>query len=137
MNKSLIKFLTVGLLIIFVYACQRDLRFPQFPAAGSLQEDGNGACLPKLIAGTYIKGKDLADTNYIEVTVHVTDAGSYTITSDTINEYSFRASGNFADTGLQVVRLIGTGKPAKQGNDRFNIRFNNSNCLFVVNVLDN
>jgi hypothetical protein len=136
MNKLLINLLSVSLMLMFVWACQRELNFPQHPAKGSLQEDISGDCLPKTIAGTYIKGKNLADTNYIEATVRITEAGSYTISSDTVNGYFFKASGNFADTGLRVVKLIGTGQPIAEGNDRFIIRFDSSNCLIEVHAFD-
>jgi hypothetical protein len=135
-THSALKLVSVSLVLIFVCACQRELNFPQHPAKGSLQENGSGECLPKSVAGTYIKGKNLADTNNIEVTVRVTETGSYTISSDTVNGYSFKASGNFVDTGLRVVKLIGMGQPITGGNDRFIIRFDGSNCLVEVNALD-
>jgi hypothetical protein len=71
----------VGTLIL-LSACQKEKSFESgtSPSAGLLQSDVSGDCLPKTINGVYEEGKVLvADSNTMDVTVIVTQAGSYTI----------------------------------------------------------
>ena len=63
-------FFTIAFLMFF--SCQRELNFENnLVSAGSLKSDLTKSCLPKTVAGTYIEGKDLSDSNYIEVDVNV------------------------------------------------------------------
>jgi hypothetical protein len=74
-------------------------------AAGSLAKDSNGNCLPVLINGNYVADSTVSDENFITVDVNVTSPGSYVIYTDTLNGYSFKALGNFTNTGINKVKL--------------------------------
>ncbi|MFT3681355.1 MAG: hypothetical protein QM791_13845 [Ferruginibacter sp.] len=130
--RGLILFAFVVTSFLF-FSCQRELNFPVLPSDGFLSNSA-GDCLPKTIAGTYTAGKNLADSNFIQAQVHVTQAGDYTIVSDTVNGFSFRASGSFADTGLVFVKLTGRGTPAAEDTSSFTIRYGNSHCVMDVIV---
>jgi len=122
--------------IVMMNACQRQLHFDELPADGTLSKDVGGNCKPVIVGGTFTKGKNLADTNYVQVEVNVTTEGAYTLGSDTTNGYWFSASGNFSGTGTFEVKAIAHGKPLAPGNDAFNIRFNSSSCSFAVTVAE-
>ncbi|MDB5252760.1 MAG: hypothetical protein JWP27_1929 [Flaviaesturariibacter sp.] len=126
----------LGIFLLFgFFACQKEIsRESGAPGAGSLQ-DLLGDCLPKVIGGTYVAGSNVVDSNYIDVGVHVTKKGSYTIASDVQNGYSFRGTGAFADTGLVMVRLKASGKPVAAGTNDFTITYDSSFCSVAVTVL--
>lgn len=135
MRHLLIAF--VGLIVFSLFlSCQKEISL-EFgsPARGSLQS-ASGDCLPKLVAGSYVAAKALNDSNFMEVTVNVTSPGPYTIYTDTVSGYSFRATGSFANTGSQVVRLKGSGTPSAAGVHLFTvIAFDTSFCDIDVTVL--
>jgi hypothetical protein len=128
----------IGLLLLLTiaFACQRQLYFDETPAEGFLQKDVSGNCKPFTIAGALKTGTPLADTNYLEVEVEITSAGTYNIKSDTVNGYSFSGSGKFDNTGVYMVKLRGQGKPTSAGQNVFTIKFNSSTCQVTLTVLD-
>lgn len=123
--------------LLLIVSCQKEKSFEQGRAStGSLQ--GNfGDCLAKTINGTYTATKSLADTNYIDVDVDVTQTGRYTIYTDTVNGYFFRATGTFSNIGSNTVRLKGFGTPGSSGTDDFIVFFDSSFCNLSVSVLSN
>ena len=123
MKKLFALFLVLG---VVLYACQKETSFENgsTPSHGDLQSDGTGDCFPKNVVGTYVAGTALNGNNdYIEVTVDVTTAGSYTVFTDTVNGVYFRGTGIFTSTGAQVVRLRGTSTPATDGIFNFLVQY--------------
>ncbi|QQS62077.1 MAG: hypothetical protein IPO46_08000 [Chitinophagaceae bacterium] len=68
-------------------------------SSGSLKSGGSGDCLPSNVNGLYKVGVTLNTSNYIDVTVNVTTAGSYVVKSDTVNGIYFRGCGCFSGNG--------------------------------------
>ena len=104
-NHLLLSLITA---LLFFTACQKEVSYEtgSTPSAGSLQSDVAGDCLPKTLAGVYEEAKPLdPSTNFLDVQVNVTKAGSYTIYTDTLNGTYFRATGTFASAGTNTVRL--------------------------------
>lgn len=133
------RYLLTGLFGLFTigifYSCQKELSVEYSSAAkGSLQSSA-GDCLPKTVGGAYVAAKALIDSNFIDVTVTVTAPGPYTIFTDTLNGYAFKATGTFATTGPTTVRLKGSGTPAIAGTDDFTVYFDSSYCDVAVTVL--
>lgn len=125
---------TLSLLIL---SCQKEISYEggnQQPSSGSLQANNTGGCLGSVVNGTYIKDTTLKSTNYVDVNVQVDTVGTYTITTDTVNGYYFKATGVFSSTGVQVVRLMGTGKPINAGTDVFTVSYDGTICDFSVTV---
>lgn len=134
MRQLIICLMSVALFSLFL-SCQKEISVEYgTPAKGSLQGSA-GNCLPKLVAGSYIANKAINDSNFIEVTVNVTSPGPYTIFTDTANGYSFKATGTFANTGTNTVRLKGSGLPIDPGTDDFMVVFDSSICYIDVTVL--
>ena len=77
------------------------------------------------------------NSNNLEVDVNVTSPGAYLIETETVNGYSFKASGSFNSTGIVTVRLNGTGKPINQGIDLFTVSFDTSFCVAAIEVSGN
>src|ERR1700733_173339 len=103
MKRSLFYSFAIFLLIGSL-GCQKETSFESSKnkATGSLQKDVTSECLPKTLAGTYVAAKILNDSNFVQVDISVSAIGSYTISTDTINGYSFGTSGNFTTTGINT-----------------------------------
>ena len=132
--KSL-RILTVFLTAAFIFSsCQKELSLELGNAKGTLKEDATGDCLPVLINGSYQKDTLLKPTNYVDVQVNFTESGSYVIKSDTINGYTFGASGAVSATGLSTIRLLGSGRPINPGLNVFKVKFDTSVCEINIVV---
>ncbi len=132
----------IQLLIIissfFFIGCQKEIsneRGSSSASVGSLQADGVGGCLGSAVSGMYYKDTILNASNYVDVNVQVDTAGTYIITTDTVNGFYFKASGSFTATGVQSVRLMGTGKPLAAGTNIFTVTYNGTVCEFNVTVM--
>lgn len=61
--------------------------------------------------GLYETNLQLNCTNIVDIDVNVTAIGPYSITTTAVNGMTFSASGTFTMTGVQTIRLLGTGTP--------------------------
>lgn len=113
--------------------CMRELYFPVLPSKDTLL-NSSGNCLPKTIMGSFVAGKNTNDSNFIQVSVHVTQGGNFAIASDTVNGFSFNSTGNFADTGLVSIKLAASGTPTAADTSVFTIRYKTSDCTINVPV---
>ena len=134
-----IKFLAAFfLLAALILACQKELSRERgnggTPSDGSLQ-GSPGNCLGSVVGGTYKKDTSLNSTNYIDVVVNINIPGSYTISSDTVNGFSFHATGTFTSAGLDTIRLSGNGKPLIAGTNTFNITYDTTTCQIPVTTI--
>jgi len=123
------------LLIIIFFSCQKEFSIEGLNTDENvLGRSVTGECLPIKVSGIFFTGKELGDTNFIEVQVLVKTKGAYAISTETINGYSFQAKGTFADTGIVQVQLKGTGKPIAAGADNFTVSLGTTNCSVTINV---
>ncbi len=104
------------------------------PSTGTLG-GGGGACTPFTVGGVYQQGILLNPTNTVQLQVTVTTPGNYSITTNTVSGISFSASGNFPNTGLQIVTLAGTGTPTTSGILALSVNYGNSTCSFTITSL--
>lgn len=137
---KVVKHLAIVLASLFLLiACKKELSFetgvPQGTATGTLKSI-SGDCQPVTIKGNYVKDSILTDSNYVEVQVNFSATGKYKIFTDTANGFSFQDSGYALNTGLQSVRLKGTGKPILVQQTFFSVTFDTSVCVFTINVTD-
>ena len=137
MKRSAGYFFTPVLIAILLVSCKREYSYEGGPLSpGYLVKDSNNNCSLITVMGNYITGKELTDSNFLEVQVYVTNAGNYNITSDIINGYSFAFSGRFADTGLLLIKLPANGKPISAGTNLFTLQYNSSICQVQTIVHD-
>jgi hypothetical protein len=132
--KNILLLAVVSLLLV---ACKKETSFEQgtsTASVGSLSVDASGNCLGAVVSGTYFKDTAIKASNYVDVSVKVDTTGTYTISSDTVNGYFFKASGSFTATGTQTVRLVGGGKPLATGTNIFTVTYNGTVCEFTVTV---
>lgn len=76
-------------------------------------------------SNTLKQGEYLRDTEAIHLTVHVTQAGTYNISADSGNGYSFYGSGTFTTTGFFTLVLEGLGTPLNKSEG--------DNIVFTIN----
>lgn len=126
-------------MLLSLVACQKELSFenagPGYPATGFL-DDASGDCLPYSVHGTWYNGVSPRDTNYVDITVRVTRAGTYQIKTNQQNGVSFSGSGIFTDTGLNTARLTPTGTFLQHVPSSFTTSFDGSSCQFMITVQD-
>ncbi len=132
---KIVRFLILAIAAGLVFSsCQKELSFEAGDATGTLKADASGDCLPVIINGTYQKDTLLKSTNSVDVSVDIIATGAYFIKTDTINGYSFSASGNAQTTGATTIHLVGSGRPLVPGVDIFTVKFGVSTCQINVVV---
>jgi hypothetical protein len=97
--------------------------------------DSSGNCKPVVLSGTYTQGVAMTAANTARVKVVVAVAGTYTISTNTVNGVTFSNSGTFTNTGSQDVILTATGNSSLAGKQVFTLHYGNSQCAFTVNFL--
>lgn len=93
-----------------------------------------GKCMNAVTSGVLIKGIATDTSNKVTIEVSVTTPGAYSISSNTVNGYSFSGTGSFLNTGLQLVTLTATGTPAAEGVNSFMVTAGPSSCSFTDTV---
>lgn len=134
MNR--LSFLFIPLCVFVFWGCQKELSYElgiNAPATGTLK-DSLGNCDSMSVNGTYTENQALGSSNTVTITVNVTGAGKYRISTDTVNGYSFIDSGFFANPGTYQVTLQGTGTPILPTTNNFTVNFGTSFCTFDVTV---
>src|SRR5437773_12465798 len=124
--------------IAIVLSCQKEKSFERGTSVistGSLQSGTTGDCLGNIVTGTYKKDTALNSTNYVDVKVDVTTTGTYSISTDTINGFYFSGFGTFGATGVNTVRLQGSGTPSGGGTNIFTVTYDSTECSFSVIIL--
>ena len=79
-----------------------------------------GNCTGPVLNGSYIAGNSLQSTNNILLQVDVTTTGTYAVSTSIANGVQFAAAGNFTTTGLQTIKLIGSGVALSSGTFPYN-----------------
>ncbi len=127
------------LTIAFLYSCQKEyskeINGQGSVATGTLKVGTSNDCLPSTLQGIYKVDSVLTSDNYIDIQVNVASTGSYTIQTNTVNGFSFSATGTFTSTGINTVRLLATGKPLAAQTSSFTIIFGTSTCVLDVPVI--
>lgn len=81
-------------------------------------------CANTSVNGFYVKSKNLNNSNYISLSVNVTQVGNYYISTTNTNGYSFSATGTFNNLGTQTIQAIGSGTPTNAQTDNLSISAN-------------
>lgn len=125
---------TLILLSIFlITSCQKETTPPVSNIiSGSIQQDSTGNC-QAVLQGTFKKDSILNNSHFIEVQLNTNTAGTYDISSDTINGYYFSGNGTLV-AGTNAARLFGRGQPVGAGTNTFTIRYDSSSCRVAVPV---
>lgn len=127
--------LLVIILSILFYSCQKEYSLEGKPIGGTAVFSFNGSpgsCANAVVTGNYPAGAALGATNVVTISVNVTTAGTYTVSTPVINGISFTGSGTFAATGAQTISLTGSGIPATAGIFSYVTGVNG--CAFPITI---
>lgn len=129
------KLFYILLLPVLLISCQKELSLENGSGAAVAVFTFAGApsaCTLPAINGTYMAGLALNATNTISLSVLVTQAGSYSITTGAVNGIQFSGSGTFTAVGTQSITLTGSGTPAAAGPYTFTP--GTAGCSFTITV---
>ena len=136
--KNFVHFFTIILFSLTVSSCQKELHFDGVITSNGLAvgtlKSSSGTCLPGFIFGAYTKDSALKATDMMEVYADITAIGTYTIKSDTVAGFYFSGSGSVTATGINIIKLAGSGTPMASGPITFTIKFGTSICKIDVFV---
>ena len=96
-----------------------------------------GSCDNTGVFGDYKTGQALGATEFVTIEVNVSAIGAYSITTNTVNGYSFSANGVYSFTGIQTVDLAGSGTPVAYQTDNFTATASNGGGTCSFDVLIN
>jgi hypothetical protein len=120
---------------IFLFSCTKnDDVDADALSSGNLITDSIGGCKQILTHGTYQKDTALTTDNYLDVSVNVKTAGTYTIQTNTVNGMTFKGTGRLGYGGANVVRLYGTGTPLLNGLFPFKVTYGGSLCTANISI---
>jgi hypothetical protein len=94
---------------------------------------GTSACTGAAVSGVYTVGTATTTANKVVLNIKVDQAGSYTISTNTVNGIKFAGTGSFTTTGVQTVTLTASGTPAAAGS--FSFTPGSNACSFNVTVV--
>lgn len=98
---------------------------------------GSGSsCIETNVYGVYQQRTFLNGTHMVHLEAEVTETGAWSVTTDTLNGYSFSGSGVFMGTGTHMITLHGIGAPVNVQTDQFTATASNEGgtCSFSVEV---
>lgn len=121
----------IVVVIVVLAGCKKDTPTPPGPAIASFTIN----CAAVTVQGTYTGGINLNNTHTITVPVNVSQAGTYSVSTATINGIKFSASGTFTTTGLQTITLQGTGIAVNNSTYFYLISAGTATCSFPVAVI--
>ncbi|MBP6430750.1 MAG: hypothetical protein KA319_03205 [Ferruginibacter sp.] len=90
---------------------------------------------PILSGPVYTVGTTVSTLNTVMFNVNVTNIGTYSITSNTVNGITFTASGSYSGVGSNSVILTASGTPTAAGTFNYTINTGTSSCTFPITVV--
>ncbi|MBS1511237.1 MAG: hypothetical protein JST86_10375 [Bacteroidetes bacterium] len=144
MNRlpALLRVLPLLLLpVIFFITCQKEYSYEGGPvntgsASGTAVYTFVGAgadCSGYTVSGNYYAGRSLDASNTVRLQVDVTTAGTYTLSTASVNGMVFSASGVFTNTGIQFIILTAGGTPTIVTNSVLSTPVS-PGCTFTISV---
>jgi len=96
-----------------------------------------GSCSNTAVNGVYNSGSALDGSHTVNIDVDITEVGTWIITTNIVNGYSFSGSGVFTTTGTEQITLYGSGLPIDAQTDNFIATANagGGTCTFSVDVI--
>jgi uncharacterized protein (TIGR02145 family) len=97
----------------------------------------SSSCGNTIVNGSYSFGIALSVSHTIQIDATVTTPGQWSITTNTVNGYTFGGTGTFISTGIVQVTLNGTGTPVAMQTDNFTATASGSGgtCSFSIEVV--
>lgn len=123
---------------IFFFSCEKEYSCEDCGGAftgGAIftfNSAGTG-CTGAVVAGNLIAGTASTTANTVTLNVVVDSAGSYSVTTNSINGVVYSGAGFFTQTGAQTITLRAGGTPATAGDFSYTVN-SASGCSFTVTV---
>ncbi len=138
MNRLYLFILLLSTLFLYT-ACEKDYSYeggtvaPVSTAAVFTFVGAPNTCTAAIPTGTYIIGMATGNSNTVSLSVNVTTAGSYSLTTPVVNGVSFSGTGNLTVGTAQTIILAANGGIATaSGSFIYPITNGVSNCSFNV-----
>src|SRR5437763_109265 len=96
--KRLFLFIALFSVLSFCITCKKEYSYEGGPLAAYSFKGTPGECAEYVLSGNYYKGAPLDSSDNVKVIADVKQAGSYVITTNTVDGISFSSSGVFTDT---------------------------------------
>ncbi len=112
--------LAIIFVLIVICSCKKTVVDNSTPLATYTLGTG-GSCAATTVSGRYVADTVLDASNTVMITVEVSVAGPYWITTNTVNGMLFSSTGTFTSTGTQTVILNGSGTPIAINNSNFTL----------------
>src|SRR5580765_648864 len=130
----LLPVIALFLATMFLITCAKEYSYEGGPLAQYTIEGSPAECAPAILSGNYFAGVAVDESNYLQITLDVTLPGFYMISTIPFDGISFSGSGNFADTGKQVIKLACAGTPDSSGSFTIKITGNTSGCYITLKI---
>jgi hypothetical protein len=95
---------------------------------------GTGTNCSADVNGTYQVGQALGTSNFIDLNVNTTVAGTYTLNPSASNGITLAGTGTLS-VGLGAIRLNATGMPTTAGTQTVTVSFGANTCTFSIIIL--
>lgn len=125
------RYLLVAAAILVLAGCKKESVTPPISTTATYTLSNCGFTS---VQGDYNVGSSLTNANTVTFQVNVTQVGTYSITTSTIQGFQFSGSGSFTVTGIQNLILKGTGASVNIGTYTFLVSAGSSTCTFPVTV---
>jgi hypothetical protein len=93
------------------------------------------SCSPILASGVFRQGQIPSAEQNLQLPIHISKIGKWSISTDTVNGFSFTARGEFTDTGRQIISLNASGIPSLPGNYSFSVTLGSIKQTIGVSIL--
>lgn len=114
------------LLFLSITGCKKEF---SFEGGNNQTAEGILNCDSFTVHGIFLPNVQLTDSNYIAGVAAISNAGAYTIFSDTVNGLYFAGSGYFTNTGDQHFILKGYGNATSTAPADFVFHFGSESCI--------
>ncbi|MEP6948455.1 MAG: hypothetical protein ABI863_04250 [Ginsengibacter sp.] len=115
------RFTLAAIILILFFSCKKTTSDSSVPLAEYTLGTG-GNCTGAVVSGRFVADTPLTVANTITITVDVTVAGPYWITTNTVNGISFSQISTFTSIGPQTAVLTGTGTPVAVDSVNFTLK---------------
>jgi hypothetical protein len=92
------------------------------------------ACSDATVFGNFVEKRALTPLDFVMVTVDVSNPGTWTFATSSVNGFKLSGTGNFTTTGKQQIVLFASGTPISAGNAEFPLSIGSANCKINIIV---
>ncbi len=107
-------------------------RISSVPVGGT--SVGEIICDEITTGGTFESGKETNATHFVEMSVDVTEPGTFVISSNLVNGLIFAGEGEFPAAGSYTLQIGAVGTPTESGVFEYQLTYGAQTCTFEVNV---